>query len=76
MPDVTPGREQDFERMRAWLSASAAIDAVIEAADPGHTRERPGIVRPLPQALVAAYAKSGRPRTARHHGWQAERAGT
>lgn len=56
---VSPGREDEFERMCGWLDASATVDAVIEATEA--ERETPRIMRPLPVALLAAYRKEPGP---------------
>jgi len=60
VPDHPGDREQDIDRMRAWLAASAALDAVIEATELKNG-ERPYTLRPLPPALVAAYRQDERP---------------
>jgi hypothetical protein len=61
--------------MLAWLAWSAAVDRAIEAAEPKRLPQRRRIVRPLPQALVSAYAKTGRP-PARKRRWQTAHAET
>ncbi len=30
---VEPGREEEFEALRAWLAASAALDHIVEATE-------------------------------------------
>jgi len=34
MLEVEPGREEEFRYLQRWLTASAALDRLIEAAEP------------------------------------------
>jgi hypothetical protein len=52
---IEPGREEEFEALRAYLAASAAVDLIIEATEPPAPPSRVRVVRPLPALLVAAY---------------------
>ncbi len=49
---VEPGREEEFEALGAWLTASAALDRVVEATEPQPGPE--ARLRPLPPLLVSS----------------------
>ena len=64
MPDVTPGREDEFDRLRGSLAISDWVDRVVESTertDDGQLRHAPASVRPVagparPRGLRAGFA--------------------
>ena len=59
MPDVTPGKEEEYRYLQRWLAASADLDRLIEATEP-QERSRPALV-PVPADSAAAVG-AARPR--------------
>ncbi len=52
---VEPGREEEFEALRAWLAASAALDRLVEATDALSPGEPDALRHPLPRLLAASH---------------------
>ncbi len=56
VPEIEPGREEEFRYLQRWLAASAALDRLIEAAEP------PGPPQPATAPAETLAQTAGAPR--------------